>query len=351
MSKVKHINFKYELEGNGIVNYDSGDQKFLWNRESRDNDNKTTFTSANNNNKYAKKVYFRDANGKLDYKIKISFNSLRNAIFSNDAIATNPSISHHKSLLNSFIGSVLGILRGYMFTSSTDNFKKSSPLTITDAIQTNNSVSTMEMFTRSGQKSVGDDSSDSDTTLFNMETIGNITYEGNGCIDLQNLEFLSADHIFDRYAFNSDDYSILEQFLKVNIPNFNSELGYYTLKTSAIDVAEYGIKFSDENMLFLIKEVLKRILAINITRSSSYAKLSKLSIELVYNPLNPSENVWVDINSIEDIDKLSFDIDESYILADETEVKKQREEIENILKKDLESKVIKKESKKSAKSK
>ena len=73
--KIKSLNFKVELEGNGIVNYDSGDQKHLWNRESKKG-NKNKFTSIDNNNMYAKKTYYRNDDGELLYKIKISSDAL-----------------------------------------------------------------------------------------------------------------------------------------------------------------------------------------------------------------------------------------------------------------------------------
>jgi hypothetical protein len=59
---------------------------------------------------------------------------------------------------------------------------------------------------------VHDDSDKSDTTIFNKETIGEITYDVEGAFNLQSMEFLSSDPIFDRYSFNSDDYSILKVF-------------------------------------------------------------------------------------------------------------------------------------------
>lgn len=329
--KVKHVNFKINLVGNGIVNYDSGDQKYLWNRESKEG-NKNKFTSSDNNNMYAKKHYFRRENGVLDYKIKISSDALRNAIFKGDAIATNPSISHHKSLLNSFIGSTMGLVRGYMFAGKPETLKRKSSLTITSAIQTNNGESYMEFYSRSGGKKVGDDSDKSDTTIFNKETIGDITYTSEGFIDIQSLEFLSADPIFDRYSFNSDDFSILKTFLTHTLPNFDGELGYHTLKTSAIDVAEYGLKFTNEQIVFLIKETLKRMLQIRIYRATAYAKIESLKIELVTDPLNSKNNIWIDINSNEDIDNLSFEVDESYVLADESKAKEQRTIIENAIK-------------------
>jgi len=304
--KVKHVNFEIELKGNGIVNFDSGDQKHLWNRESK-NGNKNKFTSIDNNNMYAKKSYYRNVNGELDYKIKIAGDCLRNAIFKGDAIATNPSISHHKSLLNSFIGSILGLVRGYMFAGKTETIKRKSPLTITSAVQTNNSESYLEFHSRSGQKKIGDDSNTKDTTIFNKETIGEITYKAEGFINLQTLEFLSCDPIFDRYHFNSDDFEILKTFLAVNLPNFNSELGYHSLKTSAIDVSEFGLKLNNEQCVFLIKETLKRILSINIEKTTAYAKLVSLKVQLMTDVINSKNDKWIVINSFEDIDNLNFE--------------------------------------------
>lgn len=347
MKKVKHINFEATLKGNGIVNYDSGDQKYLWNRESKAG-NKNVFTSADNNNNYAKKVYFKNEDGDLDYKIKISSDALRNAIFKGDAIATNPSIQHHKTLLNSFIGSPLGLIRGYMFADN-ETLKRKSPLTITSAIQSNDAVSYMEFHSRSGQKKANNDSDSKDTTLFNKEDIGNITYFSEGFIDVQELQFLSADPIFDRCNFNADDYELLKTFLSGNLPNFNSELGYYTLKTSAIDVSEYGIRLNNNNIVYLIKETLKRILSILIGKANAYAKIDSLKIQLLDNPIDARNTAWVELNSYEDIDNLSFEIEESYVLKDESEAKKQREDIENFIKLATKAKEERKKSKKEGK--
>jgi hypothetical protein len=330
--KVKHVNFELTLKGNGIVNYDSADQKFLWNRESKKG-NKNVFSSSDNNNSYAKKHYFSDKNGDLSYKIKISSDALRNAIFKGDAIATNPSIQHHKSLLNSFIGSPLGLIRGYMFANEKETLKRKSPLTITSAIQTNDSVSYMEFHCRGGEK----------LAPFNKETIGNITYSAEGCINLQSLEFLSCDPIFDRNSFNADDFDILKMFLSKNLPNFNSELGYYNLKTSAIDVSEYGFKLNNENIIYLIKETLKRILTISIERATAYAKLDTLKIDLIVDPLDSTKNQTIELKSLQDIDELNFEIYQFYSLSDETTAKNTRDIIENEIKKSLESKKGKKD--------
>jgi hypothetical protein len=343
--KVKNVKFEIELEGHGIVNYDSGDQKFLWNRESKAG-NKNKFTSADNNNMYAKKHYFRNENGDLDYKIKISSDCLRNSIFSGDAIVTNPKIVHHKTLLNSFIGSTLGLVRGYMFATKHETLKRKSPLTITSAIQTNNAESYMEFYSRSGEKTTKDDSDTGDTTIFNKESIGDITYSAKGFFNINDLEFISADTNHDRYSFNPDDYSILKTFLSKNLPNFDAEPGYYQLNTASTEAGEYGIKLTSEQIVYLIKEGLKRIYNININRSGSYATLNKMRVQLVNDLLNPKNNVWVDITSISDIDNLDFEVQEYYTKLEESQVLKDREIIEENLKLEIQKKKDAKNNKK-----
>jgi len=333
MSKIKNVIFEFELEGVGVVNYDSNDQKFIWNRESK-NGNKNNLVSIHNNVNYSKKHIYRNENGELDYKIKISSDCLRNSIFRNDAISTNPSISHHPFLLNSFIGSVQGLIRGYMFAGKNETLKRKSPLTITPAIQTNNSVSHLEIGVRSGEKIVNSDSDKGDTTLRNVETVGEMTYSGKGNINLQNLQFMSCDTVFDRYEFNADNIYILNKVLENTLPNFDSELGYYKLKSSSVNISEYGLKLNNENVLFLVKEVLKRISDISIMRNTSYANISKLRIKLVNSPLidtYENKNGWIDINNVSDIDSLDFDVEDFYEYVEEEEALTERKEIiENV---------------------
>ena len=230
-----------------------------------------------------------------------------------------------------FIGSPLGIIKGYCLPDLSESITRKSPFTITAAEQTNNAESYMEFHSRSGQKKIGNDSDKSDTTIFNKETIGKITYSAEGTIDFQGLEFISCDTIFDRYGFNPDDYSILKPHLSNYLPNFDSDLGYYQLITSSIKVSEYGIKFTNEQIVFLIKETLKRILNFRILRSGSYVKISKLTVELVTNPINSKDNIFIEINSIDDIENLSFEVVEHYVLTDTSESIEKHNEIERKL--------------------
>jgi hypothetical protein len=351
MEEICELNFEIEMRGNEIVNFDSSDQKYFWNQESK-NGNKNKFSSIDNNNKYAKKNIYRNDDNKIDYEIKISSECLKYGIFDEYAIAINPSFQLNKNILNQFIGSVLGLTRGYMFAGNKETLTRTSPLSLSPAYQTNNAESHMEFHSRSGfkkSKTEGDDSKD--TTIFNKESIGKITYFSEGSFDIKGFEFLSSDPIFNRCEFNPDDFELLKFFLSRSLPNFDSELGYYKLKTSVIDVAEFGFKLNNENVVFLIKETLKRIFKLNIRRAGAFAKVEKLKIQLVYNPRNPKENPWIEINSEEDIDNLSFKVKEYYVLHDESDSKEQRLIIEEALKDIIDKKVADKKIKKDSKNK
>jgi len=345
--KVKNVKFEIELEGHGIVNYDSDKQKFVWVKQNVDESAKqrlSVLNLKNTNNKFAKKHYFRNENGDLDYIIKISTDCLRQAIFSGDAIVINPKIAHHKILLNSFIGSPLGLLRGYMFGND-EVIKSNSAITVTAPKQTNNSLSSMELCSRSGEKREKDDSGNGDTTLFNKETIGDITYSARGFFNISALEFKSADTNHGRYSFNPDDYSILKTFLTKNLPNFDTEPAYYQLITASTEAGEYGIKLTSEQIVYLIKEGLKRVYNVNILRSGAYVTLSKMRVQLVGDVLNPQNNKWVDITSISDIDNLDFEVEEYYTKIEESQTLKDREIMEENFKIDVQKRKDKKATK------
>ena len=82
MKKIKTIQFKLNLTGDGIVNFDSNEQKWI-------HINNTTGLSGNRNDNvsYAKKNFYKtnkldkDSKEILDYKIKISSDCLKKAIF------------------------------------------------------------------------------------------------------------------------------------------------------------------------------------------------------------------------------------------------------------------------------
>jgi hypothetical protein len=115
------------------------------------------------------------------------------------------------------------------------------------------------------------------------------------------------------------------------MPDFNGELGYFQLKNSSIEIPEYGVMLSEENVVFLVKEALKRLLGVNIVRKGAYANVTSLKIKLVNDPLTDTlynDNNWIQIANQQDIDNLNFEVHKYYELVNIEDAKKFREDFE-----------------------
>lgn len=331
---IKSILFKLDLEGKGVVNFDSKDQKYIYSREKYDGNPKS---SRYDNVSYAKKNFYRDKEGNLVEKIKISSDCVKNAMFNDVIIAQSPNIMHHDSILYSYIASPELLVRGYMLAKNKETIKRVSALKLMDAEITNDVVSNMEIHTKTGEKTSKkneDDKNDvkSDNTLHYRENIGESKYSTIGGIDLDALQFVSCDLTLDRYAFNPDLFGLYKQFLSMRMDGVDElDLKYYKLTNSVVDLSEYGFLLTNEQIVFLVKQTLKRLLGINIKRRNAFAKTCGLKIKLVENPLKDtyeSNDGWIEINSTEDIDSLNFDAYQFYTEVNSEEELKKRAEIE-----------------------
>lgn len=348
MKKVKNILFRMDLKGNGIVNYDNSDQKWMFK-----DTNLKHMSDRHDNTSFSKKKFYKDGE-KLSYKVSISSDCLRHDIFKDDVLIQSPNIINNEYLLYSFIASPTSLLRGYLFAEDKETLKRKGVLCITDAEQTCNAVTSIETFSRSGMKNK--DSDKTDNTFFKKEVVGDIEYSTMGNIDLMQLQFVSCDQVFDRYSFNPDMFNIYKEFLKSKLPTFNSELGYYQIKNSIVQLSEYGFKMNNESVLFMVKELFEKLLKLNIRRKGSFAECSKLQYKLVYDVLDDTfnnEDGWVTINNKSDIDKLSFETEDFYLEEDITQAKEKRKLIEEDYQKrklaTIEKKKEQKESSKKAK--
>lgn len=325
MKKVKNIIFKLDLYGQGIVNYDSGDQKYYFLKT-----NLKEMYSHHNNTSYAKKNFYGTNKEDLSYKIKISNDCLMRAIFSNDMQADNASILDNENLLYGYLASPATLLRGHMKVDKSAQFKRKGCLSIADAEQSSDTKSIIEAFSRSGAKNTDAEKDGSDNSFFFKETVGEISYKTEGVIDLMGLQFVSTDLIFDRLAFNPDKFDLYKQYLKMRIPNFNSELGYYKLSTSIDGTPEYGMLLSNENVVFLVKEFFRRLIVTSINRRSAFARVSSVKYKLVTDVLTDtvdSDDNWNEIKSHKDIDNMNFDVEYFYEALDTEVSEKLREDI------------------------
>lgn len=320
MKKVKNVLFRMNVAGQGIVNNDSGDQRWTLLRMKGMENMRERYDNVN----FAKKNFYKDAEGNITYRLKISSDCIKHELFRDDVFAQSPNICHDPSLLCSFIASPAGLLRGYMFTEGKENIKRKGALSITDAEQTNDALSYVEACSRSGEKT--SDDTVGDTTFFKKETAGKVIYSAQGAIDLKQLQFVSADSVFDRYAFNPDDFKTYKEFLRMRVPSFNSELGYYMMAGTSVRLPEYGVKLGNEDVLFLVNDILRRLKAMSIQKSRAFARATKVEYKLVYDPLVDTfenEEGWTEVSN----KPVTFEVEDFYLPHDEKEAKAIRERV------------------------
>lgn len=332
---MKQIIFKAIMDGCGIVNFDDNSQKFnLKKLELSDYCPKDKNGLIPDNIKFAKKYFFaqKDENGQTikgekgnilyDYGIKISRDCLRHAIFSNEVECVNPIIVQNPIVACNYYLSPVGLTRGYMNTLKEEQgFKNKSCLTVTDAKEISGAKSHIEIGSTSGERN--------GTSLYYAETIGDIKYEFEGIIDFKTLMFVVADPMFDRMGIHPDwiDNGLAEKTLH----NFYGELanpsiGRFTSSSKCLTntIAEYGMILNEELVVYLTKFLLKSIMACSIKRNNAYANVTSLSIKLiddiVFDKMDDN-NGWIELKSVEDIDKLDFKVDCPYEKATEEDIK------------------------------
>lgn len=338
MSKIKTIQFKLELEGNGIVNFDSKEQKWTHNS----NNTPLKYTKGDNVN-YSKKNFYKriDSEGKehLDYRIKISSDCLKKNIYGEDIIATSPNILHHDQILYNYISSPAALTRGYLFARKTESLKRKGAISLTDAEQIGNAFPYLDTNSKGEfkpEKTEEDDTSSN--TYYNTENVGHMEYVSEGAIDLSALQLVSCDEILDRYSFNPDNFGLYKQSFDMHFGNVgNIKLGYHKLKSSVINLDERSILLSDDYVRIMVKKFLTDLLKLDIRKRKAYAKLKTLKIRLVDNPLKytkSNEEGWVTISSEEDINNLVDDMSvyEFYEEVDQTVAIEHRKVVEDNIK-------------------
>lgn len=316
--KVKNILFRVKIDGNGIVNFDDSDQQNYFGKEKNlrhlSNRSDNGFQKYNNA-KYAKKAFFREGED-LNYKIKISSNALSNGIFREDVLFQSPNVMHNEEVLNSFIGSPYAMLKGYAFMMKEISLKRKSPITLTDAIQTCNAFSQLELCTRSGMKT--SDADTSDNSLYKEESVGDITYQATGTIDLMNLQFVSGDSTFDRLAINPDKFESFKKYMTYKLPTFDSKLGYYMINNSVIQLPEFGFMFNNDNVVSMVKGFFERLLKMDIKRKRAFARTKEIEYKLVYDVLEDTvynEDNWVKLTK-DNLNDIDFEMQTFYSLVD-----------------------------------
>lgn len=325
--KVIGVNFRVSMVGRGVVNYDSAEQRFALKKFYGDVLNGTAGKSETNY-KFAKKAFYAD-----EFKIKISSDCIRRAVFEEDIDCFSSSIMYAEPILANYIASKAAITRGYMFAGKTgtnkETIKKTSCLKITDAIQTNDAKAYIEMTTQGGDK-------DNGTSIVNKENVGDITYDLMGSIDLKQMSFICTDPFFDRLAVNDDwcvEDGLYDKALKRNFGENYGKKGYFTNENKIFTnrLAESGILLNDEIIVGLTKYLIKAMNKMSIKRAGAFAKVESFEYKLVYNGLDDrfdDENGWVKVNSENEIDALCFEPKHFYVECSAEDITATRKIIE-----------------------
>lgn len=333
--KIKSIAFRMQLKGYGVVNFDGIEQKDVLKYQCgtyiKDN-HKGKKTS---NYKFAKKEFFelpkeeQTEYKKFGYRLKISNDCLRHALLH---VPYNPSIVNCDPILAHHTFSQTRLIRGWSWMypeGIKPTITKSSALSISQA--SSDAVPFLEIQTQDIPKDKSDDENeDKSTSLYYRENVGNVNYTVDGFIDVERLQFISADIFFGRMAIHpywmEGDNSLMDKTFMNLYGRIPYKKGWWQSTTASLSpyVGEYGVKFDNEFVVSLLKDLLKRLLYLNITRATAYTKTTKLEINL--NPLDGDE--WIELTE-EMIDELSLDdLFEFYTEVPEENAIATRQEIE-----------------------
>ena len=326
MKKVKSVEIRFKMEGHGIVNYDSSKQRHMYNGTPMYDKMKSGKTNTDENIIYAQKEFFTNENGELDYNIIISSNCLGHSIFQNYLPFHTGNSKQTPLLIAIEIASPRSLLSGYLYTnkkdSKNDTLKRKSPLSISPAREVSDSVSHIQTFSNSGEKG--------SNSFYFKETMGDTKYVGKIIIDIQELQFLSLDQIYDRFGLNPDHFQTYKEVLQKRMPTFKSEPGYYKLITNDCDMPVFGIKFSDDDIVFLVKFFLKELVKTEIKKKGEYAAITKVEYSLqtsVFDKIRGINQNWIDITSENQIEDISFSPEEFYVEQDRIVASKIRAKI------------------------
>ena len=351
---VRAIEFVANFEGVGCVNFDSKSQRYFLNATGLGCD-----ATMNDNVLLAKKIFKNvvdeDGKNKSLFKYKVSSECIRHAMYEDVMPFQNPSISSIPTIFYNALAMPCFLTRGYMFTPQDSNtLRKKSVVTVCDAFENGEwrNKLTFDFHTRSGQKDVSkkEEGDQKDTTIYNIENVGNLTYASEGYIDLTELQFIPGDPAYDRMGIDADggvNERIYLEALKRNLPTFNGDFDYYYINNTYCgdEWAERGILLDTNSVNTLVKDILKRIMSVNIVRRNAYLKFKTLKIAVVMDGGNTEK--WIEITP-SNLNEFNFEYFCKYSMADENKIVANNELVNKIK---AELKANKKEKKNKGKSK
>lgn len=307
MSKVNKISLILEIEGKGLVNYNGDRPPKRYLGQMIHNGKVVKTGSFGKENLYLEEVV--DSDGKKTTievsKKKISDNLLRKEIMGDENSVNAHKLSTIQSLRIAYISQDNVIARGFMYAPKNDkekekelSFKRKGAIIVTAAEQTSGTVCGLETRTREGERD--------ENSLHFKETCGSITYQSEIIFDIKQMHFISIDDNYDRMSMTEKDVPGFIKHIDSRYGEGNAVFGNWGT-THLNVIGEQGVLLSPKVVSNIVREVIKGVLAINITRAGSYAKTSGVKISLGYEGDDIdllAKPKFVNINSISDYDKM-----------------------------------------------
>jgi len=299
---TKAILIKATIEGSGIVNFDSNQQRFTWNRQK--NVERCNFE----NTMFGKGRYYshseKNADGEdKEYLTKvgmISADCIRHTMYDDVMSVHLPNVMHDNELLTRVVAHPAFIERGYMFAKDTATWKRKSAFALSYAKAVTESVPALETYSNT-QSKTGEDKSENaaETSFFKREVRGESVYDLQGQIDVKELGFISMSDVHDRLNIHPDCEALYREVLGKGFGSEISEPAFFLKDGDLYGIPEYGIQLSPDQVRFLIEDILKRLARFNLVRTvTGYARTVSLSIKFVNDPLEDlfnDEDGWINV--------------------------------------------------------
>lgn len=333
---AKSIIFKAKFRGQGIVNYDSNDQKYYYNRTRTGanvrHDNvmfgkgRFTFVSKNDDGKET-----------WDKTNVISADFVRHHMYAEEMSVHMPNVMHNDQLLIQSVATKAALERGYMFAKS-ETWKRKSPFQISYLTNVSNAVSTIETYSNSQQK-IGDNENKG-TSFYLKEVLGDTEYVAEGFVDLSELGFISMSEIHDRMSVNPDLAGVYRHNLSQHLGSEVSPIKYWNKINDMYQIPEKAIKLTDDQVRMLAKDIFRRLVSLQVFKNGGFVVCESVDILLVDDPTVDnisSEDGWISIKNGNVVNLEIFDsviIDSAYVEVTNTDEKCKFEEYKLLKAKD-----------------
>jgi hypothetical protein len=246
---IRSIDFKVDAIGHGVVNWNGSTTVKTEGKDGK-------LTTRNNHNIPKLRGYtsingaFEDGNPKYKWPEEVSFednplyisqNCIRHHIFREYSVdLQNPEVVKDMAQL---LCSITGLLRGYVIAVSGAEYKRTSPLLITDFLE-ENKKGNFEQFSTSGSKEKKGDKGNA--TIYSKVTFGDTKYIGYGSINIEQLQFISLDDRFSRKAMNINNDTEgkkLAERLTTMLKELDENLNNHYEKLAELDNKHSGYKY------------------------------------------------------------------------------------------------------------